>query len=243
MAKFTQYVKRRAGRLADTKSVSTRKVVQLIFYIGLNLVYFLQDSLIKLKTMRSIRYIFLFSILSTFFSCRERTPATQNDTESDSAEIKLMISISQRQLYVIEGDDTVKRYAIAVGKQGHPTPQGDFKIHQIDWNPDWTPPDSEWSKDETYKKPGEAGNPMGRARIIYQMPYTIHGTTDLESLGEAESHGSVRMANTEVIELARFLMERSGTNKPEEWFDRVLSDSTSMESVELARSIPLTNVE
>src|SRR5690606_5306068 len=143
MAKFTQYVKRRAGRLADTKSVSTGKVVQLIFYIGLTLVYFLQDSLIKLKIMRSIRYIFLFSILSTFLSCRKRSSATQNYTEADSAEIRLMITISQRQLYVIEDDDTVKRYAIAVGKQGHPTPQGDFKIHQIDWNPDWTPPDSE----------------------------------------------------------------------------------------------------
>ena len=134
---LTNSIKRRARHLAFTKSVSTGKVVQLIFYIGLTLVYFLQDSLIKLKIMRSIRYIFLFSILSTFFSCRERTPATQNDTESDTTEIELMVSISQRQLYVIEGDDTIKRYAVSVGKEGHPTPQGDFKIHQIDWNPDW----------------------------------------------------------------------------------------------------------
>lgn len=178
-------------------------------------------------------------------SCRDRTSTstTETDTQPELPETQLVISISQRQLYVLEGSDTIQRYAIAVGKQGHPTPQGDFEIHQIDWNPDWTPPDSEWSKDETYKKPGEVGNPMGRARIIYDMPYTIHGTTDLESLGEAESHGSVRMANAEVIKLGRFLMERSGTDRPVEWFSRVLSDSTTMESVKLEQPIRLTNVE
>lgn len=193
--------------------------------------------------MHTIRYIVLFLTVFIYSSCRDRTSSDKKDTPSEPAETSLMISISERQLYVLEGADTIKRYPISVGKQSHPTPQGDFEIHQIDWNPDWTPPDSEWSKDESYKRPGQAGNPMGRARIVYQMPYTIHGTTDLESLGDAESHGSVRMANADVIELARFLMERTGTDRPKEWFDRVLSDSTTMESVKLEQRIPLTNVE
>src|SRR5690606_30986937 len=113
------------------------------------------------------------------------------------------------------------KYPIAVGKEGHPTPEGDFQIHQIDWNPDWTPPESEWAESESYKKPGENGNPMGRARIVYQMPYTIHGTKDIQSLGNAESHGSVRMANNDVIELGKLLMQKSGTEKSEEWFKNV----------------------
>lgn len=193
--------------------------------------------------MHMKRYIFLFLTVLVYSSCRDRTTTTKTDTQADTTETRLVISISQRQLYVMEGSDTIQRYAISVGKQGHPTPQGDFEIHQIDWNPDWTPPDSEWAQDESYKRPGQAGNPMGRARIIYQMPYTIHGTTDLESLGEAESHGSVRMANAEVIKLGRFLMERTGTTRSEEWFDRVLNDSTTMESVKLEQRIQLTNVE
>ncbi|WP_181151438.1 L,D-transpeptidase [Sphingobacterium gobiense] len=190
-----------------------------------------------------MRYVFLFLAVVFYSSCRDRTSETKKDTPPELPDTRLLISISQRQLYAIEGDDTIKRYAISVGKQGHPTPQGDFEIHQIDWNPDWTPPDSEWAQDERYKRPGQSGNPMGRARIIYKMPYTIHGTTDLESLGEAESHGSVRMANTDVIELGRFLMERTGTKRSQEWFNQVLSDSTTMESVKLEQSIPLTNVE
>lgn len=193
--------------------------------------------------MHTKHYIFLLLAALVYSSCRDKTTTTKKETEPEPPETRLEISISNRQLYVLEGTDTVKRYVISVGKQGHPTPQGDFEIHQIDWNPDWTPPDSEWSKDESYKKPGQAGNPMGRARIIYQMPYTIHGTTDLESLGKAESHGSVRMANTEVTELARFLMERTGTKRSAEWFDNVSSDSTTMESVKLERRIKLTNKE
>jgi len=207
------------------------------------LVCFLQGREIKIRIMHTTRYIFLFLMVFIYSSCRDRTSTTKKDTQPELAETHLVISISQRQLYVMEGSDTVQRYAISVGKQGHPTPQGEFKIHQIDWNPDWTPPDSEWAQDESYKKPGQAGNPMGRARIIYEMPYTIHGTTDLESLGEAESHGSVRMANAQVVELGRFLMERAGTMRSEEWFNRVLSDSTTMESVKLEQPIPLTNVE
>lgn len=197
------------------------------------------------------RYIFLLLTILIYGSCRDRAAENQKDSnaetqkevQSEPAETRLVISISQRQLYVIEGSDTTQRYAVSVGTQEYPTPQGEFEIHQIDWNPDWTPPDSEWSKDESYKKPGQEGNPMGRARIVYEMPYTIHGTTELESLGEAESHGSVRMANEEVIDLARFLMERGGSGRSEDWFKRVLSDSTTMESVQLEQPIRLTNVE
>lgn len=197
------------------------------------------------------RYIFLLLTIFVYGSCRDNTTKTESDTQSEPVETqaepflppRLEISISKRQLFVIEGSDTTRRYAISVGTDEYPTPQGEYEIHQIDWNPDWTPPDSDWSEDESYKKPGEEGNPMGRARIIYDMPYTIHGTKALESLGKAESHGSVRMANEEVIELGRFLMERSGTGRSEEWFERVLSDSTTMESVTLEQPIQLTNVE
>lgn len=178
----------------------------------------------------------------TYSSCGERTSKKEpTDTEAESKETHLILSITKRQLFVMEGADTLQRYAVAVGKEGHPTPEGEFEIHQIDWNPDWTPPDSEWAEDETYKKPGEAGNPMGRARIVYQMPYTIHGTQEVESLGKAASHGSVRMANDEVVQLARFLMERTGTQRPDDWYARVQQDSATMESVKLEKTIRLRN--
>lgn len=153
----------------------------------------------------------------------------------------IVIDTSEKQLRVIKGADTVKNYPISVGTAKYPTPIGSFRIHQIDFNPDWTPPEGEWAKNKKPEKPGSKKNPMGKARIVYQMPYTIHGTKDLNSLGEAESHGSVRMANDQVIELARLIMQETGTIKPESWFQEVFTDSTKMVSVKLNRTVPLTN--
>lgn len=162
---------------------------------------------------------------------------------SQAPAVRLVVNIATKQLSVLRQSDTVQQYPIAVGKAKYPTPTGDFTISRIDFNPDWTPPDSEWAKDRTQKAPGAPGNPMGRARIVYQMPYTIHGTDNLESLGEAESHGSIRMANKDVLELARLLLKESGTQKPEEWYNQVLKDSTKMVQVDLNKQIPLTNLK
>jgi lipoprotein-anchoring transpeptidase ErfK/SrfK len=141
----------------------------------------------------------------------------------------------------LKGRDTVRTFPIAVGMPKYPTPEGEFKIHQIDWNPDWTPPEGDWAKNEKYTPPSHTKNPMGRVRIIYQSPYSLHGTKDLASLREAESHGSVRLANKDVIELARLIMEESGQGKPTEWYDQVLRDSTKMQTINLTDSIRLTN--
>lgn len=62
-------------------------------------------------------------------------------------------------------------------------------------------------------------------------------------MGKAESHGSVRMANSDVIELGKLLIQKSGTEKPEAWFKKVLNDPTKMESVKLEKHISLKNVQ
>jgi lipoprotein-anchoring transpeptidase ErfK/SrfK len=169
------------------------------------------------------------------------TGGNPSDTFATMLQVALIIDTSDKQLMVVKGTDTLKKYTIAVGTAKYPTPVGSFTIHQIDFNPDWTPPEGDWAKKKKYEKPGSKANPMGRARIIYEMPYTIHGTRDLASLGESDSHGSVRMANADVLDLARLIMTESGTEKPESWYQQVLSDSTKMESVKLERNIPLTN--
>jgi lipoprotein-anchoring transpeptidase ErfK/SrfK len=170
------------------------------------------------------------------------TSRNEPDTGMLAAPVfSIIIDTSDKQLRVIKGTDTVKTYPISVGTTKYPTPVGDFRIHQIDFNPNWTPPEGDWAKNKKPEKPGSKKNPMGRARIVYQMPYTIHGTKDLNSLGEAESHGSVRMANNDVIELARLIMQETGTIKPESWYQEVLADSTKMISVDLKRTVSLTN--
>jgi len=155
--------------------------------------------------------------------------------------LRLVADLSARELHVYQGGSRTDSYPISVGKPGHETPTGEFSIHKIDWNPDWTPPDSEWAEGRTPKDPGEAGNPMGRVRMIYKPPYSIHGTDDLDSLGQAESHGSIRMANSDIIELARRVMAAGGEDRSSEWYERVHEDRTTMYEVELPDPVPLEN--
>ena len=75
--------------------------------------------------------LLLISALA-YSSCGDRTSQKSTETTAVPEETRLAISISKRQLAVIEGQDTIERFAVAVGKEGHPTPEGEFEIHQID---------------------------------------------------------------------------------------------------------------
>jgi lipoprotein-anchoring transpeptidase ErfK/SrfK len=166
------------------------------------------------------------------FELAERYPA-------GSGTLRLEISKAERELYVYLNDDRIARMPVAIGQPDHPTPSGEFGIHQVDWNPDWTPPDSEWSEDREYKAPGEEGNPMGRARLIYRAPYSLHGTEALESLGTAASHGSVRVANEDIIGLARLVQEHGGAGRSDEWYRNAVASPTEMFEVSLPEPVPV----
>jgi lipoprotein-anchoring transpeptidase ErfK/SrfK len=155
------------------------------------------------------------------------------------APMRLEIDVSERRLYVHHGSDT-ESYPVAVGMPEYPTPTGDFTISQVTWNPDWRPPESEWSEDETYKGPGEEGNPMGKVKMMWKAPdYTIHGTDDYESLGKNVSHGSVRLANEIAIELAKRVMAHGGVQKSDSWFEMAVRNDSDQHIVELPNPIPI----
>jgi hypothetical protein len=62
-----------------------------------------------------------------------RTPAADGT-------LALEASLSAKKLVVRKDGEVVKEYDIAVGKDGHPTPTGEFNIQKIVWNPAWVPP-------------------------------------------------------------------------------------------------------
>ncbi len=170
------------------------------------------------------------------------TANVQGQARRPQAEQRLRVEVHQgaREGRVYLDGQRVRTFRVAVGQADHPTPTGDFTIHQVDWNPDWRPPDSEWAADRSYKRPGEEGNPMGRVRMIYQAPFSLHGTDNIESLGGAESHGAIRVANSTIIELGRLVMEHGGERRDEQWFRRVLDNRTEMVRVELQSPVALT---
>jgi lipoprotein-anchoring transpeptidase ErfK/SrfK len=150
------------------------------------------------------------------------------------------VSISARQVSLYRGAERVATYRIGVGQEDWPTRTGEWHIYQIDFNPDWTPPtDEEWAADREYKEPGHPRNPMGRVRMRYDPPRSIHGTDDEESIGRAESHGSIRISNPDGIELARSLMAAAGDTRSDEWWERTLGNESEMVTVELSTPIPI----
>jgi murein L,D-transpeptidase YcbB/YkuD len=180
----------------------------------------------------------LMIMLPLVLGCAVRE-APSADPSADRGELRYVISLSERELYEYVDGERVSRYPVAIGQPGHPTPTGAWTIDQVDWNPDWTPPDSEWAEGRRYKEPGEEGNPMGRVRIIFHRPYTIHGTEALESLGTAASHGSVRISNPDGIEVARRVMEFGGAERSEAWIEETLADPTTMREVAVPDPIPI----
>ena len=96
-----------------------------------------------------------------------------------------------------------KTYRIAVGRQGLETPAGLYHIQDKQVNPSWHVPNSPWAGKLAGKviPPGPANPIKARWMGIFDGGAGIHGTDELDSLGTAASHGCIRMAIPDVIQL------------------------------------------
>lgn len=149
---------------------------------------------------------------------------TASPAAAASEPVRLHVSLPERTLSVIQGDEILRTYDVAIGKDEHPTPTGSFTIRKIVWNPAWVPPPgAKWAKGKTAKQPGDPDNPMKRVKIFFKEPdYYIHGTGDADSIGSAASHGCIRMTPQQAAEVARLVMENGGSPRPEPWYRRIL---------------------
>ena len=174
------------------------------------------------------------------FAAQEPVPETAVGTEAANG-FAIKVDLSDRQLYVIQGGQTVQTYSVAIGKADYPTPRGGFAIRRLVWNPRWVPPDSKWARDKVARGPGDPKNPMGKVKIFFKEPdYYLHGTREVDSLGQAESHGCLRMRNADVIELAKQVMAHGGKPMPTSWFSRVVNRVRSTQEVRLSVPVPIT---
>ena len=114
----------------------------------------------------------------------------------------ITVDRSSFTLRLYENLKLAKEYTVAVGKQGFDTPTGVYDVQTKQVDPVWNVPDSEWAGDlaGTTVPPGP-DNPLKARWIGFNGAAGIHGTADSGSLGTAASHGCVRMAVPEVIEL------------------------------------------
>ena len=96
-----------------------------------------------------------------------------------------------------------KTYTIAVGAVGFETPAGLYNIQNKGVNVAWNVPNKPWAGSLAGKViPGGApDNPIKARWMGIYDGAGIHGTDQVGSLGSAASHGCVRMAIPDVIEL------------------------------------------
>jgi len=143
-----------------------------------------------------------------------------------SGPLTIAASTEKKILVVRIGATDVRHYDIAVGTKKHPTPMGRFVVRHLIWNPAWVPPDAGWAKGKKPAAPGDPKNPMRAVKIFFQEPdYYIHGTNDEDSIGFAASHGCIRMTEADATDLARYLMEHTGKQHDDAWYDSVQNSS------------------
>jgi lipoprotein-anchoring transpeptidase ErfK/SrfK len=137
--------------------------------------------------------------------------------------VRVSVDLSERTLVVEDGGQIVRTFGVAIGKPSHPTPTGNFTLRKMIWNPGWVPPKNRaWARGKTPKDPGDPANPMQSVKIFFREPYYyIHGTNSPRSIGEAASHGCLRMTPEDAAELGAYLMERGGQPREESWFRRI----------------------
>ncbi len=94
-------------------------------------------------------------------------------------------------------------YTVAVGALGFDTPAGMYHIQNKAIDPAWHVPQSDWAGDlaGTVVPGGVPDNPLKARWMGIFDGAGIHGTDQTYSLGSAASHGCIRMAVPDVIEL------------------------------------------
>lgn len=150
-----------------------------------------------MKTLRR-RIIFGFVLVllaGAGFNLWQQQPA--ND-------LHLVLNIPASRIDVFENGEKTRSLEVSVGKRGHETPKGKYRINSVIWNPWWHPPKSDWARGQKPTPPGPA-NPMGRVKINFAPLYYIHGTLYEDRLGAPASHGCIRMGKEDLIWLTKLI--------------------------------------
>ncbi|WP_199300291.1 L,D-transpeptidase [Coleofasciculus sp. FACHB-542] len=109
----------------------------------------------------------------------------------------LVVDLSDRLVYVYRDDRLQASYPVAVGQLGWETPTGSFQVLQMNQNPAWRQPIT----GEVIPS-GANDNPLGDRWIGFwsdgRHQIGFHGTNEEHLIGQAVSHGCLRMRNQDI---------------------------------------------
>lgn len=109
---------------------------------------------------------------------------------------RLVVDLSDRQVVLYHGDQLQATYTVAIGQEGWETPTGTFTVIEMIKDPPWEHPITK----ELIR--ADPRNPLGSRWISFwtdgNHAIGFHGTNADESVGQAVSHGCLRMLNSEI---------------------------------------------
>ncbi len=170
-------------------------------------------------------------VLSVLLVCPLSVLGVEGNTE-------LVVNIPALEVTLYHEGAWVESFPLAVGSPVYKTPIGDRSLKQIVWNPWWFPPDSPWARGAKPAPPG-AGNPLGPVKLDLGGDIRMHGTNKESSIGQAVSHGCLRMKNEDAKKLARWIQEHHTEKTDPLLFEQYAKEKGRSFYVNLDEPIPV----
>lgn len=148
-------------------------------------------------------------------------------TAPGAEELFLHVSIERRELTVMRGSEVLHRFPVAVGKGAYlrhrdaenggwlfETPAGVFSVGRKETDPVWYAPDWHYIEKGRPVPPANSAEryfpgDMGDFALYLGDGLAIHGTKDQASVGQAASHGCMRLSKAGIATI--YPLVRVGT--------------------------------
>lgn len=163
--------------------------------------------------------------------------------DAEDPPLRLVLNVPANRIYVYENGERTRSYSVSVGARRFATPAGSYTLSTANWNPWWHPPKSDWARGEKPAAPGW-DNPMGRVKLNFTELYYIHGTpkANEQALGLPASHGCVRMANRDVIELALLVHGYANPGLSDDELQALVNNPKNTRTIRFAKRVPFSVV-
>ncbi len=178
----------RLGRGVDRKAIDARIALDGV-----------KPRAVRAQEGRILRRLAAGRSIRTALATNSRAPIrlgfeiVKPKVESAELDKAVVVLRGSNRLLFFDDAKLVRWFGVATGRSEFPTPLGNYEIVNLQRNPWWYPPPSDWAKDADPVPPGP-GNPLGTRWMGLSAPYVgIHGTPDAASIGYSASHGCIRM--------------------------------------------------
>ncbi len=133
---------------------------------------------------------------------------TTEDKKPEAEQFSLFVKVSEKILELKQNGRLVGSYPITPGSKSLPAPIGEWFVKGFVWMPTFRWDEAMLQHDErssdSFKLPPGPNNPVGILWMeLNHKGSGIHGTEVPETIGRTTSHGCIRLANWDALDLGK----------------------------------------